>query len=139
MHSEADLWECILEELEKSAINAKINIFYMLDSLLDQSLAMGVESYRELVKNDLEKVVHLTVPKDTREGVLNRMSTLQVSDWNRDAAPCAHLTSMLVAGLAQLADTTGLSHVVAGVVNTPTQGAALSHEHIIVTADLLPQ
>lgn len=78
-HSEADLWECILEELEKSAINAKINIFYMLDSLLDQSLAMGVESYRELVKNDLEKVVHLTVPKDAREGVLNRMSALQVS------------------------------------------------------------
>ena len=78
-HSEADLWECILEELEKSSINAKINIFYMLDSLLDQSLAMGVESYRELVKNDLEKVVNLTVPRDTREGVLNRMSTLQVS------------------------------------------------------------
>ena len=77
-HSEADLWECILEELEKSSINAKINIFYMLDSLLDQSLAMGVESYRELVKNDLEKVVNLTVPRDTREGVLNRMSTLQV-------------------------------------------------------------
>ena len=51
----------------------------MLDSLLDQSLALGVESYRELVRKDLEKVVDLTVPRDAREGVLNRMSAMQVS------------------------------------------------------------
>ena len=78
-HAEADLWECILEELEKANLNARINIFYMLDSLLDQSLALGVESYRELVRKDLEKVVDLTVPRDAREGVLNRMSAMQVS------------------------------------------------------------
>ena len=78
-HAEADLWECILEELEKANLNARINIFYMLDSLLDQSLALGVESYRELVRKDLEKVVNLTVPRDAREGVLNRMSAMQVS------------------------------------------------------------
>ena len=78
IHNEADLWECVLEELEKSSINARINIFYMLDSLLDQSLAIGIESYRELVKKDLEKVVNLTVPRATREGILNKMSAMQV-------------------------------------------------------------
>lgn len=56
-----------------------MNIFYMLDSLLDQSLALGIEGYRELVKTDLEKVVALAVPENMREGVLNRMSTMQVS------------------------------------------------------------
>ena len=76
---EQDLWACIIEELEKSTINAKINIFYMLDSLLDQALAIGLESYRTLVERDLETVVDLTVPTDEKEGVLNRLSTIQVS------------------------------------------------------------
>lgn len=77
---EQDLWACIIEELEKSSINAKINIFYMLDSLLDQALAIGLESYRTLVERDLETVVDLTVPTDVKEGVLNRLSTIQVSN-----------------------------------------------------------
>lgn len=77
-HGEADLWECIMEELEKASINARMNIFYMLDSLLDQSLAIGVESYRRLVSLDIDKVVQFTVPTSLREGVLNRMSTMQV-------------------------------------------------------------
>lgn len=72
------MWACILEELEKSSINARINIFYMLDSLLDQALAIGLESYRTLVEKDLEAVVDLTVPIDVKEGVLNRLSTVQV-------------------------------------------------------------
>jgi hypothetical protein len=51
----------------------------MLDSLLDQSLAIGLESYRTLVQRDLEGVVDLTVPTDIKEGLLNRLSTVQVS------------------------------------------------------------
>lgn len=76
---EQDLWACIIEELEKSNINARINIFYMLDSLLDQAQAIGLESYTALVERDLETVVDLTVPTDVKEGVLNRLSTVQVS------------------------------------------------------------
>lgn len=75
---EQDLWACIIEELEKCSINARMNIFYMLDSLLDQTLALGIESYRTLVTKDLEKVVDMTVPLDIKEGVLNKMSTMQV-------------------------------------------------------------
>ena len=68
-----------MEELAKASINARMNIFYMLDSLLDQSLALGVESYRAFIAADLERIVNLTVPTDVRDGVLNRMSTMQVS------------------------------------------------------------
>lgn len=82
---EEDLWACIIEELEKSNINARINIFYMLDSLLDQALAIGLESYRTLVERDLDTVVDLTVPMDVKEGVLNRLSTVQV---RRDLRVC---------------------------------------------------
>lgn len=76
---EQDLWACIIEELEKANINARINIFYMLDSLLDQAQSIGLESYRILVERDLETVVDLTVPTGVKEGVLNRLSTVQVS------------------------------------------------------------
>lgn len=76
---EQDMWACILEELEKSSINARMNVFYMLDSLLDQTLAIGLESYRILVERDLEAIISLTVPTDVKDGVLNRMSTTQVS------------------------------------------------------------
>lgn len=89
---EDDLWECIVEELEKSSINARINVFYMLDSLLDQSIAIGIESYRDLVRRDLEKIVGLTVPTDIREGVLNRMSSMQVCIHNLQHAPFIALT-----------------------------------------------
>lgn len=77
-HGESDLWDCIMEELAKASINARMNIFYMLDSLLDQSLALGVETYRAFITADLERIVTLTVPTDVRDGVLNRMSTMQV-------------------------------------------------------------
>lgn len=83
---EQDLWACIIEELEKSNINARMNIFYMLDSLLDQTQAIGLESYQILVERDLEAVVDLTVPKDVKEGVLNRLSTVQVSSITRNTS-----------------------------------------------------
>ena len=67
-----------MEELAKASINARMNIFYMLDSLLDQSLALGVETYRAFITADLERIVTFTVPTDVRDGVLNRMSTMQV-------------------------------------------------------------
>lgn len=94
---EQDLWACIIEELEKSNINARINIFYMLDSLLDQAQAIGLESYKTLVTRDLEIVVDLTVPTDVKEGVLNKLSTVQVlNSWKtRRLLPVAKLDTLL--------------------------------------------
>jgi len=97
-HEEADLWECILEELgEKASINTKINLFYMLDSLLAASAANEMPAWKAFVARDLEKVVALTVPRDVGEGVLNRMSAMQVLDsWKtRRLFPSARLDALL--------------------------------------------
>lgn len=87
-HEEADLWECIVEELgsERASINAKINIFYMLDSLLDHSLTANFPAWPAFIQRDLDKVLRFTVPTHLREGVLNRMSALQVSATGAGAA-----------------------------------------------------
>lgn len=58
-------------------MNARINIFYALDGLLEASLDAGTLVYLDLLKRDLAKIVELVVPK-TKEGRLNMMSTRQV-------------------------------------------------------------
>lgn len=70
-----DLWDCLVEEVGSVSLNARINLLYFLDTLLDKQGAG--QPYKELVKRDLAKVVDMVVPK-TREGVLNLMSANQV-------------------------------------------------------------
>lgn len=59
-------------------MNARMNIFYALDSLLEQAAAAGQPQYGALVRRDLARIVDLVVPPGTREGVLNVLSTVQV-------------------------------------------------------------
>ena len=84
-----DIWDCYLDEVSSATLNARVNLLFLLDSLLDKegprlgsarppaTHAGTHTSYRELVERDLDKVVKLVVP-DSREGVLNWMSTAQV-------------------------------------------------------------
>lgn len=81
-----DIWDCLVDECPQVNLNARINLLYFLDSLLDKeqpAMAEGgkptvVQPYKNLVKRDLAKVVDIVVPQ-TREGVLNLMSANQVS------------------------------------------------------------
>lgn len=78
-----DLWDCLVEECESVSLNARINLLFFLDTLLDKQGSGGAGAgegrpYVALVKRDLAKVVDLVVPQ-TREGVLNLMAADQVS------------------------------------------------------------
>ncbi|BGP12577.1 hypothetical protein JCM10213_004836 [Rhodosporidiobolus nylandii] len=83
-----DIWDCYLDEIASTNLNSRINLLYLLDALLDkegpkvtakgkEGGVVGTGSYRALVERDLGKVVGHVVP-ETREGVLNWMSTNQV-------------------------------------------------------------
>ncbi|BGO92784.1 hypothetical protein NBRC10512_007903 [Rhodotorula toruloides] len=83
-----DIWDCYVDEIAHANLNARVNLLYLLDALLDkegpkgvsrgaEASAVGLGSYRVLVERDLGKVVGHVVP-ETREGILNWMSVQQV-------------------------------------------------------------
>ncbi|KAL1411366.1 hypothetical protein Q8F55_002322 [Vanrija albida] len=71
-----DLWECVEDEVQKGSLNARINIFYFLDSLADTSASLGPPDapYLALIERSLPTLVGAVVP-DSREGVLNLKAT----------------------------------------------------------------
>ncbi|GAA5873208.1 hypothetical protein JCM3774_000080 [Rhodotorula dairenensis] len=83
-----DIWDCYLEEVGAVSLNGRVNLLYLLDALLEKEgpklvtrgvsgSVVGQGSYRALAERDLGKVVAHVVP-ETREGVLNWMSTHQL-------------------------------------------------------------
>ncbi|GAA6031950.1 hypothetical protein JCM8097_003357 [Rhodosporidiobolus ruineniae] len=83
-----DIWDCYLDEIATANLNSRVNLLYLVDALLDKEgpkvgvkgaagSVVGTGSYRALVERDLAKVIKHVVP-ETREGVLNWMSTYQV-------------------------------------------------------------
>ena len=96
-----DVWDCIVEEcqkvlvyislcfasltLEQGSLNARINIFYFLDSLCETCLSLQSSGrsdqssimYMDFVERDLEKVVDSVVPPG-KEGMVNLGSARQV-------------------------------------------------------------
>ncbi|GAA5960077.1 hypothetical protein JCM8115_004524 [Rhodotorula mucilaginosa] len=83
-----DIWDCYLDEIGAVSLNGRVNLLYLLDALLDKEgpklvtrgvtgSVVGQGSYRALAERDLAKVVANVVP-ETREGVLNWMSTHQL-------------------------------------------------------------
>ncbi|KAI5475364.1 hypothetical protein MNV49_001595 [Pseudohyphozyma bogoriensis] len=70
-----DIWDCLVDECGQVSLNARINLLYFLDTLLDkQGQTMP---YKDLVRRDLGKFVEMVVP-NSREGLLNLMSANQV-------------------------------------------------------------
>ncbi|KAF9936450.1 hypothetical protein BGZ65_002367, partial [Modicella reniformis] len=65
-----DLYSCIIEELEQSpSINAKMNIFYVLDSICHQSHKAGFPGYIELIQRNLAKIVECVTPSGPKGNV----------------------------------------------------------------------
>ncbi|GAA5962986.1 hypothetical protein JCM3765_006739 [Sporobolomyces pararoseus] len=86
-----DIWDCYLDELTHSpSLNHRINMLYLLDLIIDKEgpqtvhqgargvNGVGQGSYKVLVERDLGKVVDQVVPKESKQGMLNHMSTMQV-------------------------------------------------------------
>jgi CTD kinase subunit gamma len=87
-----DIWDCLLDELSHSpSLNHRINMLYLVDLMLDKEGptvrvngsagggVVGMGSYRALVERDLAKVVDQVVPRESKQGVLNHMSAMQVT------------------------------------------------------------
>ncbi|AFR97262.2 CTD kinase subunit gamma [Cryptococcus neoformans C23] len=74
-----DLWECVIEQCNKGTLNTRINILYFLDTLVEESLALGPSEapYGMLLTRDLKTLVDSVVP-DTNAGKLNLKSARQI-------------------------------------------------------------
>lgn len=67
---EEDLYSCVLEELDKSSVNGKLNIFYFLDAVCENSDASARLNYCSWICRDVEKIVVKVVPANN-VGVVN--------------------------------------------------------------------
>lgn len=77
-HSEA-LYSCIMERMEKTSIFDRLNLFYLIDTLVNSTT--NGEDYREFIKNDLKTILDLVVPLD---GSLNVKHVTKILDgWIR--------------------------------------------------------
>ncbi|KAI8605885.1 CTD kinase subunit gamma CTK3-domain-containing protein [Dissophora ornata] len=58
-----DLYSCIVEQLEQTpSINAKMNIFYVLDSICHQSQKAGFSGYIDLIQKNLTRIIECVTP-----------------------------------------------------------------------------
>ncbi|KAF9435016.1 hypothetical protein BGZ76_007029 [Entomortierella beljakovae] len=65
-----DLYSCIVEELEQApSINAKMNIFYVLDSICQQSHKAGFSGYIDLIQRNLPKIIDTVTPSGPKGNV----------------------------------------------------------------------
>ncbi|MBW0514951.1 hypothetical protein O181_054666 [Austropuccinia psidii MF-1] len=85
-----DLWDYLVEEWQKASLNARINLLYLVDSLLLSSSTTLLSSsqtetsssdfnYGAMIKRDLVKLIEATVPTNMKKkGLLNLVSTQYV-------------------------------------------------------------
>jgi CTD kinase subunit gamma CTK3 len=59
-----DLYSCIVEELPATSLNDKVNIFYFLGTLVEQSEKAQFRPYGDMVRRDLERIVADVAPLD---------------------------------------------------------------------------
>lgn len=57
-----DLYNCVLEELELSSPNSRVNIIYFLETLCDYSYRNGCDSYISMIRKDISKIVQIVAP-----------------------------------------------------------------------------
>ncbi|KAG0201123.1 hypothetical protein BGX28_005954 [Mortierella sp. GBA30] len=83
-HLYEDLYSCIIEELEQtSSINARMNIFYVLDSICHQSHKAGFPGYMELIQRNLAKIIGFVTPSGPK-GNVNVAGTKKILDtWRK--------------------------------------------------------
>ena len=59
-----DLYSCILEELPSTTLNDKVNIFFFLGTLMEQSEKAQFPPYGDMIRRDLDRIVGDVVPVD---------------------------------------------------------------------------
>ncbi|KAF3938278.1 hypothetical protein ABW19_dt0206790 [Dactylella cylindrospora] len=72
-----DLHSCILEQLEKSSMNNRVNLLYFIEHLLELSVAKNVTNYVPMIQNDYRIIVDSVSPPD-QSGLQNIASTRKV-------------------------------------------------------------
>jgi len=59
-----DLFNCILEELDKANLNVKVNILYFLETLCETSVTSGFHGYRNMLQRYLSRIALAVAPVD---------------------------------------------------------------------------
>ena len=59
-----DLYSCIIEELQATSLNDKVNIFYFLGTLVEQSERAQFRPYGDMIRRDLDRIVSDVAPAD---------------------------------------------------------------------------
>jgi CTD kinase subunit gamma len=65
-----DLYSCVLEELDKSAFNVRLNIFYFLETVLCDCNVPQIRDFQQWIARDMDIIYDKVVPA-TRLGLVN--------------------------------------------------------------------
>ncbi|KAK6358270.1 hypothetical protein TWF730_007620 [Orbilia blumenaviensis] len=72
-----DLHSCILEQLETSSMNNRVNLLYFIEHLLEMSVSKGVNNYIPMIQSEFRTIVDCVSPAD-QSGLQNITSTRKV-------------------------------------------------------------
>ncbi|KAG0053693.1 hypothetical protein BGZ83_000577 [Gryganskiella cystojenkinii] len=64
-----DLYNCITEELDKTSINARMNLLYVLDAISQQSQKVGFKGYIDLIQRNLSRLIETIAPAGPKGNV----------------------------------------------------------------------
>ncbi|KAF3913651.1 hypothetical protein ABW21_db0206571 [Orbilia brochopaga] len=79
-----DLHSCILEQLETSSMNNRVNLLYFIEHLLEMSVAKSVMNYIPMIQSEFRTIVDSVSPPDA-SGLQNIASTRKVLTKIKDA------------------------------------------------------
>ncbi|EPS38237.1 hypothetical protein H072_8037 [Dactylellina haptotyla CBS 200.50] len=72
-----DLHSCILEQLETSSMNNRVNLLYFIEHLLEMSVSKSVNNYIPMIQSEFRTIVDCVSPPD-QSGLQNIASTRKV-------------------------------------------------------------
>ncbi|RVD85622.1 uncharacterized protein DFL_003939 [Arthrobotrys flagrans] len=78
-----DLHSCILEQLETSSMNNRVNLLYFIEHLLEMSVSKGINNYIPMIQAEFRTIVDCVSPAD-QSGLQNITSTRKVLAKIRD-------------------------------------------------------
>ncbi|KAJ6263178.1 hypothetical protein Dda_1739 [Drechslerella dactyloides] len=79
-----DLHSCILEQLETSSMNNRVNLLYFIEHLLEMSVAKSITNYIPMIQSEFRTIVDCVSPAD-QSGLQNIASTRKVLTKIKDA------------------------------------------------------
>ncbi|KAI8049527.1 CTD kinase subunit gamma CTK3-domain-containing protein [Syncephalis plumigaleata] len=78
-----DLCSCVLEELDQASINARVNLLYTIDALVQPAIRGGFTGYRDQLRPDLTRIIQAVVPEG-QLGAVNLSQTRKVLEtWRK--------------------------------------------------------